>query len=50
MIKKQKYLIKNPNYKSPCFMEGHISNKYDKFITSRPRAYFLDGLVLNYLI
>ena len=25
-------------------MEGHISNKYAKFITSRPHAYSLDGL------
>ena len=53
MIKKQKYLINHiegiinqnhPDYKCPCSMEGHISNKYAKFITSRPHAYSLDGL------
>ena len=25
-------------------MEGHISNKYAKFITSRPHSYSKDGL------
>ena len=25
-------------------MEGHISNKYAKFITSRPHSYSIDGL------
>ena len=49
----QKYLINHidgiinqnhPDYKCPCSMEGHISNKYAKFITSRPHAYSLDGL------
>ena len=53
MIEKQKYLINHidgiinqnhPDYKCPCSMEGHISNKYAKFITSRPHAYSLDGL------
>ena len=53
MIKQQKYLLNNingiinqrhPLYKCPCSMEGHISNKYAKFITSRPHAYSLDGL------
>ena len=53
MIKKQKYLINHidgiinqnhPDYKCPCSMEGHISNKYAKFITSRPHSYSLDGL------
>ena len=53
MIKKQKYLINHidgiinqnhPDYKCPCSMEGHISNKYAKFITSRPHAYSLEGL------
>ena len=53
MIKKQNYLINHidgiinqnhPDYKCPCSMEGHISNKYAKFITSRPHAYSLDGL------
>ena len=53
MIKRQKYLInhidgiinqKHPDYKCACSMEGHISNKYAKFITSRPHSYSLDGL------
>ena len=53
IIKNQKYLINHidgiinqnhPDYKCPCSMEGHISNKYAKFITSRPHAYSLDGL------
>ena len=53
MIKNQKYLINNiegiinqhhPMYKCPASMEGHISNKYARFITSRPHAYSVDGL------
>ena len=53
MIQKQNYLINHidgiinqnhPNYKCPCSMEGHISNKYAKFITSRPHSYSQDGL------
>ena len=53
MIKVQNFLIdniegvinqKHPLYKCPCSMEGHISNKYAKFITSRPHAYSEDGL------
>ena len=53
MLKVQKFLIKNidgiinqkhPLYKCPCSMEGHISNKYAKFITSRPHSYSEDGL------
>ena len=53
MIKVQNFLIDNiegiinqrhPLYKCPCSMEGHISNKYAKFITSRPHAYSEDGL------
>lgn len=53
MIKVQNFLIENiegiinqkhPLYKCPCSMEGHISNKYAKFITSRPHAYSEDGL------
>lgn len=53
MIEKQNYLINHidgiinqyhPDYKCPCSMEGHISNKYARFITSRPHAYSLDGL------
>ena len=35
---------KHPNYKCPASMEGHISNKYARFITSRPHAYSNDGL------
>ena len=53
MIKKQNYLLnhldgiinqRHPDYKCPCSMEGHISNKYAKFITSRPHAYSENGL------
>ena len=53
MIKTMKYLINNtlgiinqrhPMYKCPASMEGHISNKYARFITSRPHAYSEDGL------
>ena len=53
MIKVQNFLIQNidgiinqnhPMYKCPCSMEGHISNKYAKFITSRPHSYSEDGL------
>lgn len=53
MLKKQKYLLNNiqgiinqnhPLYKCPCSMEGHISNKYARFITSRPHSYSEDGL------
>ena len=53
MIKTQKFLIENiegiinqrhPLYKCPCSMDGHISNKYDKFITSRPHSYSEDAL------
>ena len=53
IIKKQNYLInhidgiinqRHPDYKCSCSMEGHISNKYAKFITSRPHSYSKDGL------
>ena len=53
MIQKQNYLINHidgiinqnhPDYNCPCSMEGHISNKYAKFITSRPHSYSKDGL------
>lgn len=53
MIKVQNFLIENidgiinqkhPLYKCSCSMEGHISNKYAKFITSRPHSYSEDGL------
>lgn len=53
MLKVQRFLINNidgiinqkhPLYKCPCSMEGHISNKYAKFITSRPHSYSEDGL------
>jgi len=54
LIKTQNYLIRNiegiinqnhPEYKCPCSMEGHISHKYARFITSRPFAFSEDGLV-----
>lgn len=53
MLKVQRFLINNidgiinqkhPLYKCPCSMEGHISNKYAKFITSRPHSYSKGGL------
>jgi len=53
MIKSMNYLINNldgiinqkhPMYQCPASMEGHISNKYARFITSRPHAYSQDGL------
>jgi hypothetical protein len=53
IIKVQNFLIDNiegiinqhhPDYKCHCSMEGHISNKYAKFITSRPHSYSEDGL------
>lgn len=53
MIKQQNYLLNHidgiinqhhPDYKCPCSMEGHISNKYARFITSRPHSYSNDGL------
>ena len=53
MIKQHNYLINHidgiinqhhPDYKCPGSMEGHISNKYAKFLTSRPHAYSNDGL------
>ena len=53
ILKVQKFLIENvdgiinqkyPLYKCPCSMEGHISNKYAKFITSRPHFYSEEGL------
>ena len=53
ILKVQRFLINNidgiinqkhPLYKCPCSMEGHISNKYAKFITSRPHSYSEGGL------
>ena len=53
MIEKQNYLINhidriiNQNhhdYKCSCSMEGHISNKYAKFITSRPHSDELENI------
>jgi len=53
MIQKQNILINNiegiinqkhSHYLCPASMEGTISNKYAKFITSRPHAYSDDGL------
>lgn len=56
ILQKKKYLLNNiqgiknqkhPMYKCPCSMEGHISNKYARFLTSRPHAYSQDGLENN---
>ena len=53
MIKKMNYLIDNvegiinqqhPAYLCPASMEGVISHKYAKFITSRPFAFSKEGL------
>ena len=53
ILRKQNYLINNiegiinqrhPFYQCPASMEGHISNRYARFITSRPHAYSEDGL------
>ena len=53
MIEKQNYILKNldgiknqnhPMYKCPCSMEGHVSNRYARYITSSPYAFSLDGL------
>lgn len=34
----------HPEYKCPCSMEGHVSNRYARYITSSPYAFSLDGL------
>ena len=53
MIEKQDYILNNldgiknqkhPMYKCPCSMEGHVSNRYARYITSSPYAFSLDGL------
>lgn len=53
MLKVQRFLINNidgiinqkhPFYKCPYSMEGHFSNKYAKYMTSRPHAYSENGL------
>lgn len=53
MLEKQKYILNNlegiknqnhPMYQCPCSMEGHVSNKYARYITSSPYAFSLDGL------
>ena len=53
MIEKQNYILNNldgiknqkhPMYKCPCSMEGHVSNRYARYITSSPYAFSLDGL------
>lgn len=53
MIKKQNLLINNitgiknqhhDKYKCPCAMEGHVSNKYARYITSSPFAFSPKGL------
>ena len=53
MLEKQNYILNNlegiknqnhPMYQCPCSMEGHVSNKYARYITSSPYAFSLDGL------
>ncbi len=53
MIEKQNLLInnipgiknqQNAKYKCPCAMEGHVSNKYARYITSSPFAFSPKGL------
>lgn len=53
ILEKQKYLLNNlegiknqnhPMYKCHCSMEGHVSNKYARYITSSPYAFSLEGL------
>ena len=53
MIEKQNFILNNldgiknqkhPMYKCPCSMEGHVSNRYARYITSSPYAFSLDGL------
>ena len=53
MIEKQNYILNNldgiknqkhPMYKCPCSMEGYVSNKYARYITSSPYAFSLNGL------
>ena len=53
MLEKQNYILNNldgiknqkhPMYNCPCSMEGHVSNKYARYITSSPYAFSLDGL------
>lgn len=53
IIKIRRFLIDNIEgiinqnhieYKCPCSMEGHISHKYARYITSRPFAFSIRGL------
>lgn len=53
MIQKQNHLISNtegiknqhdPLYECHCSMEGHVSNKYARYITTSPQAYSEKGL------
>lgn len=53
MLDKQKLLLNNLDgiknqhhelYNCPCSMEGHVSNKYARYITSSPYAFSLEGL------
>lgn len=53
IIKKSQYLLNNiegiknqthPKYKCPCAMEGQVSNKYARYITSSPYGFSLEGL------
>ena len=53
MLDRQKLLLNNLDgiknqhhelYNCPCSMEGHVSNKYARYITSSPYAFSLEGL------
>ena len=53
ILEKQNFILNNldgiknqkhPMYKCPCSMEGHVSNRYARYITSSPYAFSLDGL------
>ena len=35
---------RHEEYKCPCAMEGHVSNRYARYITSSPYAFSMDGL------
>jgi len=35
---------RHEEYKCPCAMEGHVSNRYARFITSSPYAFSMNGL------
>ncbi len=53
ILEKQNFILNNldgiknqkhPMYKCSCSMEGHVSNRYARYITSSPYAFSLDGL------